>query len=411
MLNPVFSTKNMRDMAPIFYGVAYNLRGGLQKEVQSGPKDVDILNWLSRAALELIGQGGLGYSFDPLVENVPNPFGDAVKAIVPALESTLIVGPSLPYLVKLGSSTFRRRLTELVPSARVNELMRLTDTLNIKCQDIFDAKKAALKAGDDAVMHQVAEGKDIMSILLKANMGTAEKDRLPDEELLAQMSTLVFAATDTTSSALSRILDLLSQNQAVQDKLRKEILEAGSGEDLSYDQLVSLPYLDAICRETLRLYPPVNQINRVAAEDIIMPLSTPIRGNDGTMMHEIFVPKGTMVFVGIIASNRNPALWGEDALEWKPERWLEPLPDAVGEAHLPGVYSNLLTFNGGGRSCIGFKFSQLEMKVVLSLLISSFKFSPPDKHEDVKWNFAGVNYPSVKGHGDKPMMLMNIRLV
>ena len=59
---------------------------------------------------------------------------------------------------------------------------------------------------------------------------------------------------DTTSSALSRILYLLSLNQDVQEKLRKEIAEAreGGGE-LSYDDLVSLPYLDAICRETMRL--------------------------------------------------------------------------------------------------------------------------------------------------------------
>lgn len=68
------------------------------------------------------------------------------------------------------------------------------------------------------------------------------------------LSTLIFAAMDTTSSALSRILYLLSHNQDVQDKLRKEITEAREGgNDLCYDDLVSLPYLDAICRETLRL--------------------------------------------------------------------------------------------------------------------------------------------------------------
>jgi len=67
---------------------------------------------------------------------------------------------------------------------------------------------------------------------------------------------LIFAATDTTSSALSRILYLLTKYPDVQEKLRKEILEAkrnSSDEDLDYDQLVTLPYLDAVCRETLRL--------------------------------------------------------------------------------------------------------------------------------------------------------------
>lgn len=61
---------------------------------------------------------------------------------------------------------------------------------------------------------------------------------------------------DTTSNALSRTLHLLAQHPDAQDRLRQELREAkeqNGGEDLSYDALVSLPYLDAICRETLRL--------------------------------------------------------------------------------------------------------------------------------------------------------------
>lgn len=65
----------------------------------------------------------------------------------------------------------------------------------------------------------------------------------------------MFAAMDTTSSALSRLLHLLSLHPEVQNKLRNEINEASDAEggDLPYDKIVSLPYLDAICRETLRL--------------------------------------------------------------------------------------------------------------------------------------------------------------
>ena len=59
------------------------------------------------------------------------------------------------------------------------------------------------------------------------------------------------------------------------------------------------------------------------------------------LMHEIVIPKDTHVFVSISAANTNPAIWGPDGREWKPERWLSPLPDAVSEARIPGVYSNL----------------------------------------------------------------------
>ena len=72
-----------------------------------------------------------------------------------------------------------------------------------------------------------------------------------------------------------------------------------------------------------------------------MPLSEPIAGVDGTELHEIPVPKDTTVVVAIYSANRNKAIWGEDALKWKPERWLSPLPSSVTEAKIPGVYSNL----------------------------------------------------------------------
>lgn len=64
---------------------------------------------------------------------------------------------------------------------------------------------------------------------------------------------LVFAGMDTTSSALSRILQLLATHPHVQEKLREEIKESQINGQLNYDHLVNLPYLDAICRETLRV--------------------------------------------------------------------------------------------------------------------------------------------------------------
>lgn len=62
-----------------------------------------------------------------------------------------------------------------------------------------------------------------------------------------------FAAMDTTSNALSRILYTLAEHTEAQQRIREEVMAASEGEDLSYDTLVSLPYLDAVCRETLRL--------------------------------------------------------------------------------------------------------------------------------------------------------------
>ena len=77
------------------------------------------------------------------------------------------------------------------------------------------------------------------------------------------------------------------------------------------------------------------------AKDIVVPLAQPVRGRDGREISEILVSRGTSVQTNIHGSNTNKALWGEDALEWKPERWLKPLPSTLEEARIPGVYANL----------------------------------------------------------------------
>ena len=75
--------------------------------------------------------------------------------------------------------------------------------------------------------------------------------------------------------------------------------------------------------------------------DTVIPLSEPVRCTDGTVLTEVPVPKGTTIFLNLRGCNTNKALWGEDAWEWKPERWLKPLPKAVEDARIPGIYANL----------------------------------------------------------------------
>ncbi|KAH8101250.1 cytochrome P450 [Cristinia sonorae] len=411
MLNPVFSIAHMRNMTPVFYQIAYRLRDAITLEVKDAPKDVDILNWMGRTALELIGQGGLGYSFDPLTEDIPNVYGDALKAFVPTVAAMGSLRHLTHHVKFIGSLPLARTIVDHVPYDKFQKVVKVVDTMEEMTNEVLEGKKTALAAGDETVVEQIGQGKDIMSILLKANMLAPEGERLGEDELKGQMCTLLFAATDTTSGALTQILQLLAEHPDVQDKLRAEIIGAYQDGEVPYDSLIGLPYMDAICRETLRLYPPVSHVYRQANQTTVLPLSKPIRGNDGTLISEILIPKGTTTIVGIRACNRNKALWGEDALEWKPERWLSPLPEAVTDARIPGVYSNLMSFFGGGRSCIGIKFSQLEMKVVLSVLIESFKFSMPDSKYKITWNLAGVKYPTVNQYGTKPCFPMKVERV
>ena len=83
LLNPVFSIAHMRQMIPIFYNITHKLQDAIAMRVKNGQSEIDMLDWMGRTALELIGQAGLGWSFDPLVEDtVGNNLGTAVKSIM-----------------------------------------------------------------------------------------------------------------------------------------------------------------------------------------------------------------------------------------------------------------------------------------------------------------------------------------
>ena len=108
MLNPLFSAKHLREMTPIFNTIVHRvsasylcmqsevhprgaqLLGAISSRVENGSEEIDVLGWMARAALELIGQGGLGYSFDPLTEDKADEFADSIKAFLYVLVLPLL---------------------------------------------------------------------------------------------------------------------------------------------------------------------------------------------------------------------------------------------------------------------------------------------------------------------------------
>ncbi|KAI0733510.1 cytochrome P450 monooxygenase [Fomitopsis betulina] len=373
MLNPAFSTAHMRDMLPTFYSITYKAHG---------PKGLDVLKWMGRTVFEAIVQGGIGVSVDSLAEDTTHELAKAVKDLVPTLYGLGFLY-LIPHISKIGPAWLRRLL----------KLKNIIDSMEHESFKIYEDKKATLLQGKLETSKQIAEGKDILGLLIRANMAASEADKLSEDEVIAQMSLILFAATDTTATSMVKTLERLAQNEGFQEKLRKELVKAQRDRGhLSYDELMRLPILDATVRETLRT--PIR--------DVILPFSEPIHGRDGTLLRELPVLKGTDIVIG--------ALWGDDANEWKPERWLVPPPSALTEVSIPAVYTNVMMFLGGGRLCIGFKFAELKMKVILSVLLSTFKFEmATDKH--IFWNVTSVQYPTVGKESNVPEMPMKVSML
>ncbi|KAF9490597.1 cytochrome P450 [Pleurotus eryngii] len=406
-VKPVFSVMQLKKLTPIFYELAEKLCDVISKEargetiINGDPYSnadsgrVDMSEWMSRIALETVGQAVLGYSFDPLDSQQINPYTAAVKELIPTLFRLSIVRQFVPWLARIGSPALRRKLVELVPHEAVQKVKNSSDVMYTTARGILESKRERISEQTDEDVDSSRQ--DIITELLKNNGRLPDSEKLSEEELIGQMTVLIFGAQDTTSSALSRVLYMLSVHPNWQDNLREEIFEALDNSDangrLSYEDIMTLPLLDAVLKETLRLFPPVPFVRRTAIKERTIPFAT----QTGDMA-SITIPVGTTLFLGIASANRLESVWGEDAKEWNPERWIvmgaaEAVDSSSAKnAKLPGIYAGTLSFLGGSRSCVGYKFADIEMKIILVKLLSRFTFAKTG--DTIVWNLSQIISPS-----------------
>ncbi|CED83052.1 astaxanthin synthase [Phaffia rhodozyma] len=424
---PAFSAQAIRELFPIFLDKAMELTEKMTEEAakKDGPTDgseaegekagpsrlvsegVDVMFWIGRAMLDVIGLAGFDYDFDS-IEKESNELSIAYKTMFDGLSGQSTLGvlqdlfPVLNYI-----RTERQAIRE-----------RAMMTVNRYGRDILARKKKAvldLSVGVDGgkgLGKADVQGKDILSSLVRANMATdlAEQNRLGDEEVLAQISTLLLAGFETSSTALTWMLHSLSTRPEIQNKLRDELLKVETSEP-SLDELNALPYLDAFVKESLRFTPPAPGTMRVAAKDDIISLSEPIKGRDGKLMTEIYVPKGTTMFVPIMRINRAAHMYGKDDADiFRPERWLEPMPRSVMDLDVP--YGHQATFLGGPRGCIGYRFALAEIKAFLFVILRQLTFESVVPAIDYEHRANMVQRPRVKGKKEEGFhMKLQVRSV
>ncbi|KAF9235962.1 cytochrome P450 [Melanogaster broomeanus] len=371
ILNPAFGPAQTRALTGIFFSKAIRLRDVWSSEIVNGVATntigarIDIVLWLSRMALDVIGLAGFNYDFDALNANEqPNELNEAYATMNENQKFTIL--PVLQAWISL---------LHLVPGARDSRIQVAKRTMTRIAKELLTSAKATARAcatEKGEIEKSSLHGRDLLTLLVKANMATDVPDsqRLSDEDVLAQVPTFLVTGHETTSTAVTWALYAMGLAPEIQTKLREELISVGT-ETPSMEDLMALPYLDAVVRETLRLYTPFPNIARTAMKDDVIPLEQPFTDKRGIVHHEIRIREGDLVIIPILAMNTSEELWGDDAHEFKPERW-DNVPEAV--SRIPGLWSHLLTFLGGPRSCIGYRFALVQMKVVLFTLIRAFEF-------------------------------------
>ena len=180
------------------------------------------------------------------------------------------------------------------------------------------------------------------------------------------MILMILGARDTTASGLTSVLQFVSQKEHEhwQDKLREEARHAFGDEldrPLLYDDVENAPIAEAVFLEATRLFTPSPQNESVATEEVTFPSGCSVSA-------------GQSVTWSAYALHRNPAIWGPDAEEFRPQRWL-------GEGRKRYTEYEHHTFGSGARGCLGRPMAMLQVKVTLLTLFSSVRFEMKDSYE------------------------------
>lgn len=373
LVMPSLSAENIKAMSEDVRQAALAAITDLQARVDgSGVLKMNILELTSRATLNVIGRVAFLHDFEGGNSEEANRILNARRKGASAIAEyagflTLMLLRRFPILNDLPIFAIQAQgLAKMtIQSGVAREMVKRTKSVGAE----------TLKGN-----------KDLLSRLMVGNLN----NEISTQELYEQISTFVVSGHETTTQTLGFTIWELARHPDKQDRLRTE-LEA-FGREPSYDDFQTyLPYLDAVLKETLRLYPGLPYMERVATKHDAIPLGTPVTGPDGKPVSEVVVQPGQVVLIPIIAIQRCDSIW-RNPDDFSPERWLGDLPDAN---NLPTGWSHLLAFSDGPRSCIGMRFAIFQYKIILSSLLRQFRFK--DTGAPVSLKIASSLQPWVVG--------------
>ncbi|KAN0109578.1 cytochrome P450 [Russula decolorans] len=371
IMSPAFGLPQIKEFSQLFIEKAHELRDALiaetaQAHAPDGSLKIDIYLWLNKTTLDIIGHAGFNHAF-----------GSLHQAGAPEMSEWLRKGTTFnPFSLKF-MFTAMFPPARIIPTDRTRAIACMHKCIRSIGQNVISQKKAEILSSSEIdskgrVEKKNIQGRDLLSLLMRANMATDIPDhaRMTDEDIQAQVPTFLLAGHETTSVAVAWALYALACQPTAHAKLTAEA-RAYHTDTPSMDELNGMTYLDYVTREVLRLHSPVQNTVRAPMKDTVVPLSEPFIDRHGVKRHELRVREGDIILLPILAIHRLKSLWGEDADEFKPERW-EAIPEAV--KAIPSVFGNLMTFITGTHACIGYRFAVTEMKAILFTFVRSFDF-------------------------------------
>ncbi|KAF9896915.1 hypothetical protein BX616_006509, partial [Lobosporangium transversale] len=346
----IFSVKAFRlYTSEVFCREAHTAIDYLNKHVDSG-KVVDLQQLFHCFTLDSFGEIAFGQSFGCLKDpEHPTEFATAFDRL-----THLLAGRSVTPLWGIKAWLTGRSKQIAKDSKFVRQF-----ALNM----IYERRNS--QASSPAAKHQDPRQKDLLQLFM--DMGddddVEEAAKLSDDMLVDSVLNFLIAGRDTTAQSLAWTFYLMHRTQAgpeIVQKLVKETNDILGGGEPTYESTKKQKYAEACFYEALRLYPSVARNSKVCVEDDVLPGG-------------LKVYKGERVAWSSYTMGRSTHIWGPDANEYKPERWMKgDKPSST----------KFIAFHSGPRTCLGQQFATIEAITIMSMLIQHFTFELVDPDHD-----------------------------
>ncbi|KAF2963896.1 hypothetical protein GQX73_g9664 [Xylaria multiplex] len=372
-VSTVYSLSSIISLEPKVQGVMNSLWEKLD-EFEQKKEPVNISLWASYFAYDVVGT---------LCLSKPMGFISAGGDHTGLVDS---IHWSFYWLSNIGFLPFKSRLLFNPVSRVLDRIFRLRIAGNLG---------AFMDFAGDKVSERMKGPRAGMSDMLDHFLDMKDRQGQPAGimEVYAEMGNVLAAGADTTSVGIKAVLGPLLRDPLRYRRLQAELDEvyknfgAGAGQPIFYSILKDLPYLDACIKEGCRLHPSIVYQ---------LPRKSP---SGGVELEGFFIGPSSTISMSPLAQNRSKAIFGDDANEWKPERWI--VGELNTEDQIRYMDKNLATFGYGSRTCIGRNLANVEMTKFVAEILTRYDvelLNPAQPWSIFSQWFAEINNMMVRLH-------------
>lgn len=343
LLSPAFTSSKMKSMYTLMSECGKNFAEHICQEAKDGDGVFDMRDAFRRCATDVIATCAYGLSVNSMKDKNNEFYLHGVESsnIGPSMILRALVVMIFPQLAKLLKiKVFSRKIESF----------------------FLDVVRTTIAARKDRGITRP----DMMQLLMDSN--EKEQEELSIEDMASQAFIFFLGGFGTTTVLMCFLAHLLAVNPDIQKKLQEEVdqvMKETHGEP-TYEAINRMKYLDAVVNETLRLYPPMAQTDRVCTKRYELPPALP--GSKPIQMDP-----GSRIIISMFSLHRDPSYF-EDPEVFDPNRFLGDNKTNVSPAYMP--------FGLGPRMCIGNRFVLLEAKTVIFQLLAKCDLKPCEKTQD-----------------------------